>query len=159
MTMAMGDATTDGPVGVVERLERAVNDHDLEALVMCFAAEYRNETPAHPARGFVGRAQVRRNWEQIFAAVPDLSADVRWIADHDTVWTEWEMRGTRRDGSPHLMRGVVVFGVEGREATWARFYLEPVEEGGGGVDEAVRRTVNAGWSGQTPVTQPTETRS
>jgi hypothetical protein len=157
--MAMDDATTDGPVAMAERLKQAVNDHDLEALVGCFGVDYRNETPAHPARGFVGRPQVRRNWEQIFAAVPDLTADVRWIADRETVWTEWEMRGTRRDGAPHLMRGVVVFGVEGREATWARFYLEPVEEGGGGVDEAIRRTVADGSTGQTAVTESSGTRS
>jgi hypothetical protein len=157
--MATIDATTDGPVALVERLKQAVNDHDIEALVTCFSVEYRNETPAHPARGFVGRPQVRRNWEQIFAAVPDLIADVRWIADQQTIWTEWEMRGTRPDGSPHLMRGVVVFGVEGREATWARFYLEPVEEGGGGVDEAIRRAVVAASSGPTAVTRPTEARS
>lgn len=89
----------------------------------------------------MGRSQVRRNWEQIFAAVPDLTAEVRLIADQQTVWSEWEMRGTRQDGSPHLMRGVVILGVDRGEATWARFYLEPVEEGGGDVDEAIRRAV------------------
>ena len=134
----------EGPRAMVERLTEAVNAHDLEALTSCFALEYRNETPAHPARGFQGRSQVRRNWEQIFAAVPDITAEVRSIADADTAWSEWEMRGTRRDGSPHLMRGVVIFGVEGSEATWARFYLEPVQEGGGDVDETIRRAVVAG---------------
>jgi hypothetical protein len=78
--------------------------------------------------------------------VPDITAEVHSIADSDTVWSEWEMRGTRRDGSPHLMRGVVIFGVEGSEATWARFYLEPVQEGGGDVDETIRRTVAVGSS-------------
>jgi ketosteroid isomerase-like protein len=131
---------------MVERLAQAVNGHDLEALTRCFAEDYRNETPAHPARGFRGRAQVRRNWEQIFAAVPDITAEVHSIANSDSVWSEWEMRGTRRDGSPHLMRGVVIFGVEGTEATWARFYLEPVEEGGADVDETVRRAVAVGSS-------------
>jgi ketosteroid isomerase-like protein len=126
---------------MVERLCRATNDHDLEALTSCFASDYRNETPAHPARGFTGREQVRKNWEQIFTAVPDLSAEVRWIEDEGSVWSEWEMRGTRRDGSPHLMRGVVIFGVDGGEAVWARFYLEPVEEGGPGIDGAVRRGI------------------
>ena len=126
----------------LDRLLRATNDHDLEALVDCFAPDYRNETPAHPARGFDGRDQVRKNWEQIFAFVPDIRAAVlRRAADGDTIWSEWEMSGTRRDGSPHLMRGVVIFGVEGDEATWARFYLEPVQDDGEGVNEAVRRAV------------------
>ena len=65
----------------VERLLGATNAHDLDALVSCFAADYRNLTPAHPARGFVGHAQVRRNWRQIFDAVPDRTADVTWTAD------------------------------------------------------------------------------
>jgi hypothetical protein len=129
------------PGALVERLCQATNDHDLDALARCFAPGYRNETPAHPARGFLGRDQVRRNWHQIFAGVPDIRAEVRWIADDRTAWSEWEMRGTRRDGSPHVMRGVVIFGVEGGEFTWARFYLEPVEEGGGDVNDAVRRSV------------------
>ncbi|MBJ7603898.1 MAG: nuclear transport factor 2 family protein [Candidatus Dormibacteraeota bacterium] len=125
----------------VERLCRATNDHDLDELTRCFAADYCNETPAHPARGFSGRAQVRKNWEQIFAAVPDLTAQVRWVEDGHTAWSEWEMRGTRRDGLPHLMRGVVIFGVEGEEATWARFYLEPVDADHDGVDAAVQRAI------------------
>jgi ketosteroid isomerase-like protein len=132
------------PQAILERLVQAVNEHDLDALTSCFALDYRNETPAHPARGFQGRSQVRRNWEQIFAAVPDITAEARWIADEETVWSEWEIRGNRLDGSPHLMRGVVIFGVRAGEASWARFYLEPVEEGGGGVDDAVRRTVGTG---------------
>src|SRR6478752_4513861 len=89
---------------IVERLCQATNDHDLEALTGCFALDYRNETPVHPSRGFQGRAQVRRNWEQIFASVPDITARVQWVAAGQTVGSEWEMRGTRIDGSPHLMR-------------------------------------------------------
>ena len=131
----------EGPGALVERLCQATNAHDLEALASCFAVDYRNDTPVHPARGFQGRAQVRKNWEQIFAAVPDIAAQVHWVADQETAWSEWEMRGTRRDGSAHIMRGVVIFGVKDGEASWARFYLEPVQEGGGGVDDAVRGAV------------------
>src|SRR5437660_11859182 len=106
------------------RLERSTNVHDLEALVGCFSAGYRNETPAHPERGFTGRDQVRRNWEQIFAAIPDLTAEVlRCAVDGDMVWTEWEHRGTRRDGSQHLMRGVGLCGGGGGGADCARGYL------------------------------------
>lgn len=124
------------------RLLEATNDHDLDALVACFAEDYVNETPAHPARGFTGRAQVRRNWEQILAFVPDLHADIAATAvDGQDVWTEWDMRGTRRDGSAHHMRGVVVFTVADDVATRARFYLEPVESTSGTVDDAVLQQV------------------
>lgn len=134
----------DGPAALVRRLSAATNAHDLDALVTCFAPAYRNETPAHPERGFVGREQVRKNWQQIFAAVPDISAEVlRLTVEGSTVWSEWEHRGTRPDGSPHLMRGVVIFGVERGCAAWARFYLEPVNDTGD-VDDAVQRQVRPG---------------
>jgi ketosteroid isomerase-like protein len=136
----MKDARTgNGPAAMVERLRQATNDHDLDALVACFAPGYRNETPAHPQRGFTGRDQVRRNWEQIFAAVPDLTAALlRCAVDGDTAWTEWEHRGTRPDGSAHLMRGVVIFGVTAGVADRARFYLEPVRLDGQDADAAAR---------------------
>ena len=127
---------------VVDRLVKATNEHDLEALVACFAEDYVNETPAHPARGFRGREQVRRNWETIFAFVPDVHAEVvACSTDGDTVWTEWHMTGTRGDGSAHVMRGVIIFGVAGGVARWARFYLEPVDEESTDADGAVRKQV------------------
>ena len=130
---------------MLRRLEQATDTHDLEVLVDCFATEYVNETPLHPARGFRGRDQVRRNWTQIFAGVPNLRARVlRSIADDSTVWSEWEMSGTRRDGAEHLMRGVVIFEVKDSRATAARFYLEPVDRSTGDVNAAVRDTVGLG---------------
>jgi hypothetical protein len=128
------------PLSMVQRLVDATNAHDLDALVSCFADDYRNETPAHPARGFRGTDQVRRNWAQLFAGIPDLAASVlASAADGSTVWTEWEMSGARRDGRAHLMRGVIIFDVAHGKATRARFYLEPVEESSGDADAAIAR--------------------
>jgi hypothetical protein len=131
------------PIDLIGRLVRATNDHDPDAIAACFAVDYDNQTPAHPARGFHGRDQVRRNWEQILAFVPDLYAEVlAQVIDGSTTWTEWVMRGTRLDGTAHEMRGVVIFGVDGGLATWARFYLEPVDPlDVGTVDDAVREQV------------------
>lgn len=127
------------PAGFVEDLVAAVNSHDLDALVDCFADGYLNETPAHPARSFVGVDQVRANWSMIFGAVPDIRATVPATAvDGDTVWTEWELDGTRRDGGAHHMRGVMIFDVTGRQASRVRFYLEPLDESGVDIDAAVR---------------------
>lgn len=132
----------DSPAAMVERLLHATNAHDLDALVACFAGDYVNETPVHPARGFRGAEQVRRNWEQIFTHVPDIHADVLGITvDGDTAWTEWEMQGTRPDGTAHHMRGVIVFEVRDRVARRARFYLEPVDTASGTVDAAVHNQV------------------
>jgi ketosteroid isomerase-like protein len=131
-----------GSLATIDRLVSATNQHDLEAMAECFSEDYENETPVHPARGFRGRAQVRRNWEQIFAFVPDIHVEVvRSAVDADTVWTEWEMRGTRRDGKSHWMRGVIVFGVNDDAIRWARFYLEPVDERDATVDDVIREQV------------------
>jgi ketosteroid isomerase-like protein len=135
-------SSREEPASVLERLVQATNNHDLEALVACFDDAYINETPAHPQRGFHGREQVRRNWTEIFAAVPDIRARVRRTAvDGETVWTEWEMSGTRRDGDAFLMRGVIIFSVAEGAVASARFYLEPVEQTSGDVNTAVRGVV------------------
>lgn len=123
---------------VADTVCAAVNAHDLDRVVACFTEDYLNETPAHPARGFRGREQVRRNWQQIFAAVPDIEATVlRSDEIGDRVWSEWEMRGTRGDGAEHLLRGVIIFTVAGERASAVRFYLEPVDADRVEADEAI----------------------
>lgn len=132
-------STSLSAADVVQRLVEATNAHDLEALVGCFSEDYVNETPAHPGRGFTGREQVRVNWTHIFAAVPDIRLQlVGQVAVGSTVWCEQEMAGTRRDGSAHLMRGVVIFCVRDEQLASARFFLEPVEQASGDVHDAVR---------------------
>jgi ketosteroid isomerase-like protein len=123
----------------VERLIRATNAHDVDGVVSCFAEDYALEAPLHPARSFRGREQVRRNWTQIFGAVPDIVARlVRAAVEGDTVWTEWEMSGTRRDQTPHLMRGVFIFGIAGDQVHWGRMFLEPVDDSQADMNTAVR---------------------
>lgn len=126
----------------LDRLVQALNDHDLDAMVACFADDYVNHTPAHPARGFVGREQVRSNWAQIFAGVPDVRGSlIRTAADGETAWSEWELTGTRADSTAFLMRGVVIFQIPADTITAATFYLEPVEDSSGGPDQAVQDIV------------------
>lgn len=135
---------TNGPHPFLVRLAAATNAHDLDALVDCFAADYENLAPAHPGRGFQGNRQVRANWQQIFGSVPDVRTEVLAHAvDGAEVWSEWEMRGTRPDGTAHLMRGVIVFSLRDGRAKQARFYLEPVDDGPATVADAVRHQVHA----------------
>jgi ketosteroid isomerase-like protein len=139
----MGNLHEPGAV-LLDRLAAATSRHDLDALVSCFAPEYRNETPAHPAQGFTGRDQVRRNWEQIFTFVPDITATVlRSCSNGQVVWSEWQMTGTSGNGAPMQMAGVIIFGIRDDQFTWARFYLEPVQAGGADVNETVRQRVGA----------------
>jgi ketosteroid isomerase-like protein len=145
MGETMDSASDQAALALVDRLCAATNAHDVDGIVACFAEDYRNETPVHPARGFVGREQVRRNWEQILSFVPDVEAKVLSCAvDGDRVWTEWEHTGTRLDGSAHVMRGVIIFGVRDGLAQWARFYLEPADADPADADQAVRALVSPG---------------
>jgi hypothetical protein len=119
---------------VAERLAAAMNAHDIEAFMACFAEDYESEQPAHPDRAFSGSAQARANWSAIFASVPDFRADlVRADRAGDVEWSEWRWHGTQLE-----MAGVIVCGVRGDRMAWARLYVEPVEQGGAGIDAAVR---------------------
>ena len=139
----MGDTREPG-AALLDRLVAAASGRDPDAMVGCFAPDYRNETPAHPAQGFTGRDQVRRNWEQIFAVMPDITVQVLRSACHGgVVWSEWDMAGTRPDGAAMQMAGVVIFGVRGEQFAWARFYLEPVQAGGPNVNQALRQRAGA----------------
>jgi ketosteroid isomerase-like protein len=124
---------------VAERLRDAMNARDIEAFVECFEEEYESEQPVHPDRAFRGRDQVRSNWSAIFDGVPDFTAElIATSTDGDTEWSEWRWRGTQSDGTPLDMAGVIVGGVRDGRLSWARLYVEPVEQGGAGIDAAVR---------------------
>jgi hypothetical protein len=119
---------------VAERLTAAMNAHDIEAFVACFAQDYDSRQPAHPDRAFGGRDQVRENWTSIFESVPDFTAElVRADAVGDVEWSEWRWHGTALE-----MAGVVVAGIRDGRIAWARLYVEPVEQAGSGIEAAVR---------------------
>jgi ketosteroid isomerase-like protein len=134
----MSDAGSTGEQ-VVARLQAAMNAHDVEAFVACLAEDYDSVQPAHPDRAFRGREQVRANWSEIFAGVPDFRAEVvRVAAVGDTAWSEWRWQGTPTDGGRLDMAGVIIFGLRDDRIAWARLYVEPVEQQGAGIDAAVR---------------------
>src|SRR3954453_15558783 len=127
------------PLDVAAALAEAMNARDIEAFVACFAEDYASEQPAHPDRAFRGREQVRQNCSAVFAGVPDFTAElVAAAVDGDTEWSEWRWRGTQSDGTKLDMAGVIVCGVRAGRLTWARLYVEPVEQAGAGIDAAVR---------------------
>ena len=113
----------------LERMLQAINSHDINAMVVCFADDYRCEMPLHPSRSFVGNDHVRQNWTGLFRRVPDIEARLlRSVEDGDSLWSEWEMIGTTTDGSDFRTGGVTILGVENGRFAWSRFYLEPVDD-------------------------------
>lgn len=132
------------PRAIIERLVRAINAHDLESLVGCFALDVESVQPTHPARSFRGRDQVRQNWTQLFGSVPDLHAELLGcVVQPDGVWTEWRWSGTRRGGDHLEMRGVTIQRIQDDVIASLRFYMEPVQDGGGDVAGAIREMVAA----------------
>ena len=61
---------------LIDRLVVAMNAHDLDAAAGFFDENYHSVQPSHPGRVFVGRAQMRANWEAMFAGVPDFGAEI-----------------------------------------------------------------------------------
>jgi ketosteroid isomerase-like protein len=127
---------------VTGQLLEAMNAHDIEAHVACFAKDYQSEQPAHPARTFTGSDQVRENWSRLFNSIPDFKADLlRLAVVGDMEWGEWVWRGTKEDGNPLDERGVTIMGVRDGRITWGRLYMEETEREGADIVETVGRMV------------------
>ncbi|MBG6056815.1 ketosteroid isomerase-like protein [Cryobacterium sp. MP_M5] len=123
----------------ITTLVAAVNDHDLDKMLALFHAGYRSLQPAHPARAFVGSAQVRANWEAMFAGIPDFRAELgRVVQDGGTTWCEWTWFGTRTDGRPFEARGVALFEFRDHLITAGTLYMEDVETDGLGIERTVQ---------------------
>jgi ketosteroid isomerase-like protein len=121
-------AASDAVPAILDQLRQAINRHDLDALVACFAPDVSSGFPAHPGRDVRGQAQVRRNWAAIFGAVPDIEAELLgFAAAGETIWAEWAWEGTQGDGVPYAMRGVTVQGLRENRIVWARLFMEPVD--------------------------------
>jgi len=130
----------------IARLTDVMNRHDAHELTSLFSPEYRSEQPAHPNRGFGGADQVEANWTQMFAGVPDMRVEcLASTVDGGTVWTEWRWTGTHTDGTSFAMAGVVLFGLtDDQRIGSARLYMEPVEQDGAAIEEAVQQLAEPG---------------
>jgi hypothetical protein len=124
---------------VAERLNEALNAHDIDAFVACLDAAYDSRQPVHPDRAFKGSDQARRNWTSVFEGVPDFESELVSATSAGGIeWSEWRWHGTQPDGTPLDMAGVIVSGVQDGRMIWARLYVEPVQHDGAGIDAAVR---------------------
>jgi hypothetical protein len=128
---------------VLEQPREAQNRRDVDAMLECFDPDYQSEQPAHPKRGFGGKEQVRKNWSGMFESFLDFEAELlSQSSDGDVVWGEWRWSATGL-----RMVGVTVMGVKEGQISWARLYMEPVEEAGQVIDEAVGTITESGRPG------------
>ena len=76
----------------------------------------------------------------MFESFPDFEAQLlRYTAAEGVVWGEWHWMATGLN-----MAGVTIMGVEEDRFVWARLYMEPVEEDGQDIDEAMRTITRGG---------------
>ena len=124
------DTQTDSsPKLVFERMIQAANRHDLDAMVACFAPDFRSEQPFHPERGFTGQAGVQKNWSFFFMTIPDIQIEIlNEVAEGVTVWAELHYHGMQTDGKKFNVRGVTLSRIQADQIIWARLYIEPVQE-------------------------------
>jgi ketosteroid isomerase-like protein len=145
----MGDVMSGEHPGasvVIDRLVRAMNDHDLDRMVALFDADYESRQPAHPGRAFIGLEQVRANWAAMFSGIPDFRAEViRYVQDGELNWCEWAWHGTRADRESFEVRGVSLFQIRDGLIVAGTLYVEEVELDRVGIEEAVE-----GMSGARP---------
>jgi len=126
----VSEQTGSAAKDMVGRLERAINQGDLEGLVDLFDQDVVVEYPAHPSRTFHGQDQIWRNWAPIMAMGEDFRATaVRSSTCENAAWVEWLWEGTQADGSPGDMAGIVIHELNDRGLiSHVRFYLEPVDK-------------------------------
>ena len=116
------------PKVVFERMIEAANRHGLEAMLACFAPDFRSEQPFHPERNFTGHADIRKNWSFFFSTMPDFRVDIlSEVIEGDTVWAELLYHGTQVDGTKQVTRGVTIQGIQADQIVWARLYIEIVQ--------------------------------
>ena len=126
---AQNAQTQSSPQMVFERMIQTANRHDLEAMVACFAPDFRSEQPFYPERNFTGQAGVRKNWSFFFSTMPDFQAEVlSEVVEGDTVWAELHYHGTQVDGKKHVTQGVTISGIQGEEIVWAKLYIVTIQE-------------------------------
>jgi len=126
---AQNAQTQSSPRVVFKQMIEAANRHDLEAMVACFAPDFRSEQPFYPERNFTGQAGVRKNWSFFFSTMPDFQVEVlNQSVEGDTVWAELRYHGTQTDGKKHVTHGVSLSGIQGDQIVWAKLYIVTIQE-------------------------------
>ncbi len=117
------------PKEVLVQFNAAINRHDVEGVVGCFAPNYQSEQPFHPERAFTGSDVVRKNYEFLFTNIPDIHGDIlNLVVDGENVWIEQHLQGTKLDGTRFILKGVILAVVQSGVISSARLYMEQIQE-------------------------------
>jgi limonene-1,2-epoxide hydrolase len=112
-------------IHVIKKLHKAMNDHNLDAMLDCVDTGYISEQPFYPDRNFAGREQMQKNWSGTFENTPDFASSLkRYAVSNDTIWAEWLWTGTQEDGSQSSTVVVTIFKVKGGRITNGRLFVK-----------------------------------
>lgn len=115
----MKSSFSETTLETVRRFNEAFNRHDVDGVMRLMTEDCIFENTAPPPDGarYVGQAEVRRVWENFFAAYPDALFEAEeYIVAGDRCVVRWVYHKTK-DGKPWHLRGVDVFRVrEGKVA-------------------------------------------
>lgn len=112
---------------VVEGFFDAFNQHDVDTLAALYTEDAVNhQMPTAPLRG---RGAIRKNFEEAFAAIPDMGCRVsNIISDGEWSAAEWEGWGTHRPPGaaprPYRMNGCGFFRIQGGLIVQQRGYWD-----------------------------------
>ena len=101
-------------LAAVERLNRAVNDHDLHALASIFTEDcvFENTYPPPDGERFEGLPAVLGFWEDFFGSSQGARFEFEEIFPAgDRCVARWIYRWESLDGEPHHLRGVDILRV------------------------------------------------
>ena len=105
------DDVTAATIAAMERLDDAMNRHDVDAVMAAMTEDCVFETtfPAPDGRRFVGQVEVRAAMEEFFAGSPHAHFDIEeMFAVGDRAVVLWTYHWVEADGTPGHIRGVDV---------------------------------------------------
>jgi ketosteroid isomerase-like protein len=126
----------------VLRFVEATNRGDIEGIGAAFHPDFEMVVPQHPARGFKGRGQEVKNMRQLLANYPDAHIEVqRMVESGSEIWVENHLTAVGLE-----MAAVVIFEIDTDTDTIrsGRYYSEPVDREGPGIDEWMQRLESNG---------------
>ena len=105
-------------------MNRAINDHDIEALTSLLTEDCILEDHGPPPEGaiFRGKDEMIARWADLFALYPDLRIDIEDLSGFgDRCELRWKKRTS--EGSPPL-RGIDIIHVRGGRASLLLSYVK-----------------------------------
>jgi ketosteroid isomerase-like protein len=122
MQTEIQDPTTEATLAAIDRFNEAFNRRDVDAIMRLMSQDcvFESTSPAPDGGRYVGQAEVRAVWEELFGSSPDAHFDAEEIiATGDLCVVRWRYTF----GTAHV-RGVDLMRVRGGQVTEKLSYVK-----------------------------------